>query len=292
MYAIAGASGRVGSAAADHLLRAGRPVRVLVRRPEAAAAWEARGAQARLVDLHDEEALAEALTGCTGLFALLPFDLTVEDGATDARAVAGATAGAVRRAGVPHVVVLSSGGADLPGGTGPIAGLHVLEESLRATGARVSALRSGHFQEKVGDVLDVARAEGVYPVFAASADVPHPMGATRDLGVVVARTLLAPAAADEVVDVLGPEYTEREVAAVLGAALGRELAVVPLPEEAWAPTLAATGLPMPVAESLAELYRADEQGLLAPRGGRTVRLTTPLEDTVAALVAAAPVPQG
>jgi len=291
MYAIAGASGRVGSATADRLLREGHPVRVLVRRPAAAAEWERRGADARVVDLRDRAALAPALTGCAALFTLLPFDLTAEDGAAHARDVARATSRAVADAGVPHVVVLSAGGADLPAGTGPIAGLHVLEESLGATGARVTALRSGHFQEKVGDVLDVARTEGVYPVFAASADVPHPMGATRDVGAVAARALLAPPPASEVVDVLGPEYTEREVAETLGAALDRELTVVPLPEAAWVETLAAAGLPLSAAHCVAELYRADERGLLAPRGDRSVRVTTPLAETVAALATASRVPQ-
>ena len=89
-----------------------------------------------------------------------------------ADAITASVAGAVADAGTPHVVMLSAGGADLADGTGPITGLHRMEQALRSTGTVLTALRSGHFQEKVADLLPAAEA-GVYPVFAPSADVPR-----------------------------------------------------------------------------------------------------------------------
>lgn len=280
MYVIAGATGRVGSATAKNLLDAGAEVRVLVRRPQDSGTWEAQGAQASVVVLEDRAALGEALTGSTGFFALLPFDLGADDLDAHADALIASIAGAVADQRVPHVVVLSSGGADLAEGTGPITGLHRLEQALVAAGAKVTALRSGHFQEKVADVIDVAREEGVYPVFEASADQPIPMVATQDLGAVAAQALLSPPASSEAVDIVGPSYSEREVAKILGDALGRELHVATLPEKAWAGALEDAGFRPHVAASLAELYRADERGLLLPRGDRSVRVSTPLEATI------------
>lgn len=285
MYVIAGATGRVGSAAATHLLAGGAEVRVLVRREADARDWEERGSRASVARLEDRAALADALDGCAGFFALLPFDLSVDDLEAHADALVASVAGAVADSRVPHVVMLSSGGADLASGTGPIAGLHRMEEALRAGGATVTALCSGHFQEKVTDLVDGARETGVYPVFADSADVPHPMGATRDIGAVAARALLSPPRGGRIVDVLGPSYTEREVAAALGATLGRELQVVTVPEVAWEGALVEAGFRPHVAASLAELYRADEAGLLDPRAGRRVSLPTPLADTLDALFA-------
>lgn len=285
MYVVAGATGRVGSATARHLLAEGAEVRVLVRDETRAEQWTRQGAEARVVDLGDRAALGDAITGCDGLFVLLPFDLTVDDLDAYADAVTASVAGAVADSGIPHVVMLSAGGADLPEGTGLITGLHRMEQALRTTGAVVTALRSGHFQEKVGDLIEAARA-GVYPVFAASADVGVPMVATRDLGATAAAALLSPDAASASIDVRGPVYSEREVAAVLGAALGRELEVVVLPEDAWAPALVDAGFRPHAAEGIAELYRADGRGLLAPRGDRAIDVTTPIEDTIAGLIAA------
>lgn len=285
MFAVAGATGRVGSATTTALLDAGVAVRVLVRDPARAAGPARRGAEVTRADLTDRSALAAAFTDVDGAFVLLPFDLTAPDLDAHARTLTAAIAGAVRDSGVPHVVVLSSGGADLPRGTGPIGGLHDLEEALRATGAVVTAVRPGHFQEKVADVVDLARATGVYPVLAGSADVPLPLVATRDVGGAAASALLDPPARSQVLDVLGPAATEREVAAVLGAALGLDLDVVVLPEDAWAGTMVEAGLPSHAAAAVAELYRADDAGLLAPRGDRVVAGTTPLTETVARLVA-------
>ena len=284
MFVIAGATGRVGSATAHTLIDAGAEVRVLVRREADAAPWRQAGAETATVDLTDRAGLTAALTGAAGFFALLPFDLGAADVDAHAELLSDAIAGAVAEAGVPHVVMLSSGGADLAAGTGPITGLHRLERALGETGTTLTALRSGHFQEKVSDVIDLARETGTYPVFAPTAEVPVPMVATRDLGAVAARALLAPPPSSEAVDIIGPSRTESDVAEVLGRALGRALTVEIVPEPAWAPALTAAGFAPHVADSLAELYRADAAGLLAPRGDRSITVTTTVEETIAGLV--------
>lgn len=284
MFTIAGVTGHVGPVVATTLLDAGQPVRVLVRDRAKAAHWSARGAEVAVVDLTDRAGLARALSGSTGFFTLLPFTFEADDIAAATDRLVASIAGATADSGVAHVALLSSAGADLDRGIGPILGLHHLEQSLRATGATVSALRSGHFQEKVNDVLDVAQQDGIYPVFAASAQRPVPMVATADIGAVAARTLLRPPAAHETVDLVGPAYTETQVAEALGAAIGRRLEVLTLPREAWIPSLTSAGFTAAAAAQLAELYEADERGDLAPRGDRTVRTTTELESTLRALL--------
>lgn len=284
MYAIAGATGRVGSAAAKQLLTAGAPVRVLVRNPSTAQIWAERGAEVAVADLADRASLSAALTDCDGFFALLPFDLSATDFHAHTRSLVAAIAGAVTDSGVPQVAMLSSAGADLPDGTGPIVGLYHLEQALRTTGAVISAVRSGHFQEKVSDLLDSARHGGIYPVFAGTADKPIPMVATSDIGEVIAQTLLTPPRANEVIDLVGPAYTERQVATILGSALGYQLEVITLPRPAWTGTLVEAGFSPHIAEVLTGLYDADERGALVPRGDRTVRATTELERTIAGLV--------
>jgi uncharacterized protein YbjT (DUF2867 family) len=213
MYTIAGATGRVGSVVATQLLEDGHAVRVVVRDPAKGAPWAERGAGVAVADLADRHRLAATLAGSRGAFLLLPFDPTGADFDAETQRLIDAIAGAVRDAAVPHLVMLSSGGADLAEGTGPIVGLHRLEQQLHATSAVLTVLRSGHFQEKVGEVIETARHEGIYPVFADSADVAKPMIATRDIGRIAAAALRTPPAGSETVDVLGPRYTERDVAA-------------------------------------------------------------------------------
>lgn len=63
MYAIAGATGRVGSVTAQILLNAGVDVRVLVRRKSDAEAWETQGAETRITSLEDQAVLLQLGAG-------------------------------------------------------------------------------------------------------------------------------------------------------------------------------------------------------------------------------------
>src|SRR5215213_6926642 len=72
MYAIAGVSGNTGAAVATRLLRAGEKVRVIVRRAEAGASWQAQGAEVAIADLGDASALSAALRGATAAYLLNP----------------------------------------------------------------------------------------------------------------------------------------------------------------------------------------------------------------------------
>ncbi|MEV6304407.1 NmrA family NAD(P)-binding protein [Actinoplanes sp. NPDC051861] len=281
MYAITGTTGHVGGATARALRAAGEPVRQVVRDARKAGAWS----EAAVADLTDRAALAKAFAGCRGAFVLLP---TLPDGGdAEHRAMGDAIAGAVADSGIPHVVMLSSWGADLAEGTGPIRWLHHLENRLRGTGAVVTAIRAPHFQEKAEDLLGPAAGAGVYPVFADTANVPVPMVATRDIGEAVAAALTNPPAASEVVDLDAPAYTERQVAEILGGLLGRDLQVVTLPQPAWAGTLAQAGVPPVLAGELVALYDAGNQGLLEPRGDRRQPCTTELDETLRDVVRAA-----
>lgn len=280
MYAITGTTGHVGGAAATELLATGEPTRAVVRDAAKGKAWSHQGADVTIADLGDRAALTDAFRGCIGAFVLLPTIPTGTDVNADHRHLADSIAGAVRDSGVPHVVVLSSIGADLAEGTGPIRWLHHLENTLRETDVLLTAIRSCHFQEKVETVLGAAIEASVYPVFGDSADVPTPMVATRDVGTVVAESLLAPPPASEVIDLDGPQYTERRVAEGLQAALGKPLRVVTIPRPEWAVAMVDAGVPPLFAEELAELYDAEQRGVLQARGDRQHRCETEIDETL------------
>src|SRR5947209_20176963 len=134
MFVIAGVSGNVGSVVAKDLLAAGEKVKVLVRDPQKGASWSKQGAEVAVASLDDPKALATALKGAAGFFTLLPPNYQLQSSfLAQQRKTADSIAQAVKESGVPHVVILSSVGADLPEGTGPIRGLHYLEGKLRET---------------------------------------------------------------------------------------------------------------------------------------------------------------
>lgn len=283
MYAITGVTGHVGRAAADALLGKGEPVRAVVRDAAKGAAWSARGAEVAVADFSDSAALAEALRGCRGVFIMQPVVPVDSDLDAYHRRLSDTIADGVRDSGVPHVVLLSSLGADRPEGTGPIRWLHYFENRLRETGTLLTVVRSPHFQEKVEELLG-AVAGGIYPVFADSAEIPTTMVATRDIGAVVAESLRTPPPASEIIDLDGSQYTEREVADRLAAVLGKPLTVVTIPRPGWIGALVDGGVPPLIAAELAALYAAEQSGELVPVGDRRVGCATDIEHTLREVV--------
>lgn len=111
MLLVTGATGYLGAALVDLLVREGYGVRATVRSPEKARVLPPAVEQAR-ADLSDEDALARAMAGCEGVFHLAAAITTSWDG-TRAINVEGTrrVLRAARRAGVRRVVYTSSSAA-------------------------------------------------------------------------------------------------------------------------------------------------------------------------------------
>lgn len=285
MYAITGATGHVGGAALRTLMERGERARALVRSENKGRSLGAH--EVAVAAASDRAALAAAFRGVDAAFVMLPFGGVVEGIAASQRAMIDALAGAVADAAVPHVVMLSSVGAGREDSPRIIRWIGDLERALRGSGTTLTALRCTHFQERVAESVEAVRG-GVYPVFADSADTPESLVATADIGTFVADALTRPSASHEVIDVRGPEYTERELAAALGAALGTSPTVLEVPREAWEQTMSEAGVPAPIAELLAEMYVAGAEGALLPTEERRLVGETRIEATIDAVLAAQP----
>ena len=120
----------------------------------------------------------------------------------------------------------------------------------------------------------------------ASADKPFPTTATRDVGRVVASLLVSPPAASEVIDLVGPAYSPRDLATALGGALGKTVSVVDVPPTAHVGALIQAGLPKPFAEDVAELYACLNSGRIRPQGDRVLTGSTTLEEVIPTVLGA------
>ena len=72
MFLVTGITGKVGGAAARHLLAQGKQVRALVRDQAKAAAWGARGVELVKGEWEDAAAMARALHGVEGAYLMMP----------------------------------------------------------------------------------------------------------------------------------------------------------------------------------------------------------------------------
>ncbi|HZP91723.1 MAG TPA: NAD(P)H-binding protein [Burkholderiales bacterium] len=223
MYVLMGANGNITSKAAKLLLSRGAKVRVVGRAAARMKALQDAGAELAVGNAQDAGLLAAAFRGATAIYTMIPPDYVSPDHRKYQNAVSEAIAQAIVKSGVKTVVNLSSVGASLPGGTGPIAGLHDNEERLnKLDGVNILHLRPAYFMENHLHAIGLIRATGVYPAMIAP-DAPVAMIATRDIAAVVAEELSQPRFKGHTVrHLLGPRsVTMAEAARVLGAAIGK-----------------------------------------------------------------------
>jgi uncharacterized protein YbjT (DUF2867 family) len=288
MFVVTGASGNTGKIVAEALLSAGKRVRVFARDPARVSALAARGAEVSTGSLEDAPALARALEGAEGLYLLSPPDLGARHFLRDRAKLLDGVVDTIRRSKTKHVVLLSSLGAQLPKGTGPVVSLHHAEQALRGAEVPSTFVRAGYFVENWGSVLPVAIKDGVLPSFIAG-DQAVPMVSTADIGRVAAEALLAGPKGTEVIELSGPkDPTPREVAETVSRLLGRKVALVEPPLDQVVPAFTSFGISEDVARLYEELFRAIARHELEPKGegSRIVRGVIPLEQTLRTLLPA------
>ncbi|HEV3276764.1 MAG TPA: NmrA family NAD(P)-binding protein [Terriglobia bacterium] len=277
MFAITGATGNTGSIVAGKLLADGEKVRVIGRDAGRLARFVHQGAQAFAADVTDAEALARAFDGASAVYAMVPPNM----GAANVRAyqeeVGDAMVSALQKAAVSHVVLLSSYGADKAEKTGPVVGLHNMEQKLNAiSGLNAIYLRAGYFMENLLPQVDVIHNFGIVggPV---RVDVNLPMIATRDIGAAAAGILKSEFSGKQAHELLGQrDVAYKEVASVIGRGIGKpELAYVQLPAQQLKPALQQMGMSSNMADLLLEMAESLNTGYMRALEPRSPQNTTP-----------------
>ena len=275
LFTVLGASGHTGRRIAQSLLRAGERVRAVGRSEARLEALKHAGAELCIGDVDDRAFLPTAFRGADAIYALLPADPQAADFRAAQDRMGEAIAAAVRDSGVRRVVALSSLGAELSSGNGPIAGLHAQEQRLGSiAGLQLLLLRPAWFFENVESQLEQSGAEGVL-AGSIEPEVSMPMVGTADIAAAAVAGLRSQAVG--VQELLGPhDLDHRRVARELGAAFGRTGArYVRVPDDAMARQLVDTGVSPSFADLFVEMTRAINAQRLQPLGGRTDANTTP-----------------
>jgi uncharacterized protein YbjT (DUF2867 family) len=292
MIVILGASGNIGRVVATTLLAQGYNVRALGRDAGRLGPLAARGAEPWVGEPDDALFLRRALAGASAAFAMIPPQPQAPRVRAAQAAIGEAIASAVAAGEVGHVVHLSSLGAELSEGTGPVLGMHDQEKRLDAIpGLHVVHLRPSYFMENLLGSVGAVRALGVLGG-SLRPDLAFPLIATRDIAAVAAERLIArDFAGTSVRPLLGPaDWTMTEVARVLGAAIGRpDLAYAQFPDDRAREAMIAAGMSADAAQGMIDLARSMNagRGLVAPARDARSATPTPLERFAAEVFAPA-----
>jgi uncharacterized protein YbjT (DUF2867 family) len=264
---VLGATGKTGKVTAERLLAAGISVRAVGRSAENLAPLVKSGAQPVIADATRAPELTVALRGADAAYILVPPNYGTNDLLAFYDQVNGAVATAIVESGVRRVVYLSSLGADLPSGTGPIVGLHRGEERLKALpGLDLLFLRPGYFYENNFGALGLVKQQGIN----GGAMAPNTLIVTlsaRDIGEAAASALAKrDFTGTSVRELFGPrDLSMAEATSILGGKIGKpDLKYVQFPEPDFVAGMKAAGFSEHVGHKFAEMSRAlDEDKIVA-----------------------------
>ncbi len=278
MYVILGATGNTGSVVAETLLAKKQKVRVVGRSKERLSRFVSQGAEAFVAEIADSAALTRAFKGAQGVYVLLPSDVANPHYRAHQDEATNSIATALEAAGVTHAVALSSFGADKPDKTGPVVGLHVMEQRFaKIPKLNVLNLRAGYFMEntlpQAGMIKSMGKMGG--PV---RADLALPVIATHDIGSFAAEALLK-------LDFKGQQahelqghrdQTYQEMAKIVGAAIGKpDLTYIQLPSEQVIQGMTQMGMSNDMATLICEMAAALDNGHMRAIEPRSAANTTP-----------------
>jgi uncharacterized protein YbjT (DUF2867 family) len=273
-YVILGASGNTGSIIADFLLSKGKKVRVVGRDAERLQRFVRKGAEAFTANLTDAAALTKALSGARAAYLMLPPISSREEQEQQSDAIAKAA----KDSGLRYAVYLSSYGAHVPEGTGPIAGLHSSEQKLNAiNGLNVLHLRAAYFMENNLAAIGMIQRLGFFG-HALLPDLKTPMIATRDVGEYAGQRLLdLDFSGKQTRELLGErDLSMAEVTAVIARAIGKpDLRYVQVPYDQMQQGLTQMGFLPQKAAVYIEMFQTINTGVIAAQEPRSPENTTP-----------------
>ena len=144
-YVITGSAGNVSKPLAENLLKAGHEVTVIGRSAEHLKPLTDAGAHAATGSVEDAEFLKKAFAGADAVYLMFPPQYGGSD-FKDYVQAASKYAEAIRANNIKYAIVLSSIGAHLTEGCGPVSGLYLAEQELKKLkDTNILFLRPGFF---------------------------------------------------------------------------------------------------------------------------------------------------
>ncbi len=221
-YVVTGSTGHISKPLTASLISAGHSVTVISSNASKASEIEALGAKASIGSVEDVAFLTATFTGADAVYTMVPPTWNAADWKGYIHQIGKNYAQAIKAASVKKVVNLSSVGAHMPTGCGPVSGLFHVEAELNSLeNVDVLHLRPAFFYYNLCANIPLIKHMGIiggnYGEGTTMVMV-HP----NDIAAVASAHLLNPSfTGNSVVYIAGDERPTYEIAKVLGEAIGK-----------------------------------------------------------------------
>ncbi|MGP3561841.1 SDR family oxidoreductase [Geobacillus sp. BK01] len=279
---VTGATGKLGTKVVETLLKSvpAHQLAVSVRQPEKAEHLRARGVDVRHGDFDRPETLETAFQGIDRLLIIS----TDGDNETRIRQHTNAV-NAAQLAQVGFIAYTSLANASKS--RLALAEVHrVTEEAIANTGIPYSFLRNNWYLENEIGTVQAVLAGAPWVTSAGTGKVGWAL--RQDYAEAAAAVLAGDGHENTIYELSGPLMTQEELAAALGAVLGKDVPVQQVDDAAYADIMKKAGLPDPLVSFLVDIQRGIREGSLEIESNDFEKLlgrpVTPIHDALAQLV--------
>ena len=262
-YIITGGAGHISKPVAEALLKEGKDVTVVGRNAEHLKELVAKGAKTAIGSVDDVDFLKRTFANADVVYTMVPPNFESGNVKEFITSIGKNYAAALTSSNVKYVVNLSSIGAHLPNGAGPISAIHYVEESLnKLAGINVKHLRPAYYYQNLLSNIGLIKQAGIMGANLKMSEHSFP---------IVDQTDIAPVAIEELLklDFSGHSYRyiasdeigTDDIAAAVGSAIGKpDLKWVPFSDEQALDGMLQAGLPEDIASNYAEMHHAISSG--------------------------------
>jgi len=221
-YVITGGAGHISSPLTEKLLNAGHDVTIIGRSAEKLQALVNKGAKAALGSVEDAAFVKNAFAGADAVYAMIPPNFAAENFRHYQHTVARNYVDAIIANNIKNVVVLSSIGAHLGNGCGPVDGIADFEDLLKKQNINVKFLRPSYFMYNLFNMIPLIKGMNIVGSNFGGNDDKIILVHTNDIADVAAEELLAlNFTGFSVRYIAGDEKTGAEIAEALSKAIGK-----------------------------------------------------------------------
>jgi len=262
-YVITGGAGHISSPVAENLLSAGHDVTVIGRSETNLQPLVQLGAKAATGSLTDEAFLVKTFAGADAVYTMIPPNYSVPNFRHYQNEVARNYLAAIKSNSIKNVVVLSSVGAHMGNGAGPVDGLADYENLLGGyKDANVRMLRPSYFMYNLFAMIPLIKNMNIMGSNFGGAGEKLVLVHTNDIAAVVTEELLnLNFTGHSVRYIASDERTTDEIAAVLSNAVEKPgIPWVVFSDEQALEGMTQAGLPETIAAAYATMGKAIREG--------------------------------
>jgi len=264
-YTLTGGAGNITKPLALQLLTAGHQVTIIGRNAGNLKELVDAGATAAIGSVEDVAFLTNAFTGADAVYTMVPPKWDAADWKGYIAQIGQHYAAAIKAAGVKNVVNLSSIGAHMPDGCGPVTGLHRAELALNTLEeVNIKHLRPAYFYQNLLANVGLIKQAGIIGGNYGEPGTTFVIVAPSDIAAVAAEELLGlQFTGHSVRYIASDEVAPADIATTIGNAIGKPgLPWIVFSDEQSYGGMVGAGLAEEVARNYVEMGHALRSGAM------------------------------